>query len=164
MTGEERLLAVLRIRGPSGLTGDVKKTFSLLSLKRSNSLALMASSKPVLGMLNKLKAYVAWGEVGEETLLALLEVQGRSGKRSGLIQEMMEEIGCDSFKALAGRMHDNPGVLKDLAARGLKAVFRLRPLRKGFRGSTKSLAGAGGRAGYIGTEINELILRMVQRG
>lgn len=164
MTGDERLVAALRIRGPSGLSGEMEKTFSLLSLRRSNTLALMPSSKPVLGMLNKLKAYIAWGEVSKETLLVLLERQSRAGKRSGLTRERMQEIGYDSFESLAEMMHDNPNVLKDLAARGVKAVFRLHPSLRGFKRSTKALAGTGGQAGYIGPEINELISRMVRRG
>lgn len=164
MTEEERLIAVLRIRGPSGLSGKVEKTFSLLSLPRSNALALMPSSKTVLGMLNKLKAHIAWGEVTKETLLLLLEKQRRAGNRSGFTGEKMKEMGCDSLEALAEMIHNNPRVLKDLAARGFRALFRLHPSRKGFKRRTKALAGTGGRAGYIGAEINELISRMVQPG
>jgi len=164
VTGGERLIAVLRIRGPSGLSGEIEKTFSMLSLSRPNALALTQSSKTVLGMLNKLKPYLVWGEVSKETLFVLLETQGRTGKRSVLTQEMIEEIGYDSFKTLAERMHENPQILKDLAGGGVKFVFRLHPSRKGFNRSTKALAGTGGQAGYIGAKINELISTMVQGG
>jgi len=161
MAERERLIAALRIRGPSGLSTGVERTFSLLLLTRSNALALMPSSKTVLGMLNKLKAYIVWGEISKETLLILLETQGRTGKRPMFTREMMKEIGCDSFEALAERIHDNPGVLKDLPPEGVNAVFRLHPSRKGFKRSTKALAGTGGQAGYIGAKINELISRMI---
>jgi len=77
---------------------------------------------------------------------------------------MIEEIGYDSFKTLAERMHENPQILKDLAGGGVKFVFRLHPSRKGFNRSTKALAGTGGQAGYIGAKINELISTMVQGG
>lgn len=164
MTQEERLIAALRIRGPSGLSGTVEKTFTLLSLPRSNTLALMPSNNAVLGMLNKLKAYIVWGEVTKETLLLLLEKQRRAGNRSGFTRERMKEMGCDSFEALAEMIYNNPRVLKDLAARGFRALFQLHPPRRGFKRSTKALAGTGGGAGYIGAEINELISRMTQPG
>jgi len=164
MTQGERLIAVLRVRGPSGLSGKIEKTFSMLSLSRPNALALAPSSKTVLGMLNKLKPYIVWGEISKETLLILLETQGRTGKPSMLTQEMIEEIGCDSFKTLAERIHDNPKILKDLASGGVETVFRLHPSRKGFDRSTKALAGTGGQAGYIGARINQLISEMVQGG
>lgn len=72
-------IAVILIRGRIGLDSDRKKTLDLLNLYRKNYCVILPKNKVVLGMLNKVKDYVTWGELDDE-VLQLLEKK-REGKK-----------------------------------------------------------------------------------
>ncbi|MCD6215900.1 MAG: uL30 family ribosomal protein [Candidatus Aenigmarchaeota archaeon] len=61
-------LAVIRIRGSAGKPKKILDTLNMLGLKKPNMLRLFNSDdKVILGMVRKVKDFVTWGEVDEET-------------------------------------------------------------------------------------------------
>ncbi|MCF7866540.1 uL30 family ribosomal protein [Candidatus Woesearchaeota archaeon] len=59
--------AVLQVRGLINVTGQVKDTLRMLNLQNSNQLTIIPKNKQTLGMLQKCKDYITWGEINEET-------------------------------------------------------------------------------------------------
>lgn len=61
-------LAVILVRGRIGLKSEVKFTLDLLRLGRKFRCVIVKDTPEVKGMLQKVKDYVTWGEVSEDTL------------------------------------------------------------------------------------------------
>ncbi|HEX59495.1 MAG TPA: 50S ribosomal protein L30 [Methanomicrobia archaeon] len=152
------MYAVVRIRGTVGVRKDIRDTLKMLRLHKVNHCVLIDENEYYKGMLQKVKDYVAWGEISREMLQLLLERRGRvvGGKR--LTDEYVREhTPYSSIKELADAIYEGKIKIKDVP--GLKPVFRLHPPRKGHRGIKKSFA-EGGELGYHGEKINELLYKM----
>lgn len=134
---QNKLVAVVRVRGRVNVRSDIAETMSRLSLKRVNNCTLIRVSDSYKGMLNKVSNHVAYGEISEDTLNKLLSKNELSFKASELID---------------GK--------QDLAALKEHMPFRLHPPRHGYK-SIKLNYKQGGTLGYMGGEINNLISRMV---
>lgn len=72
-------LAVIRLRGRTGIRQDVEDTFAHLNLHRINNCVILEESPVVLGMLRKVKDHVTWGQVDADVLKALKEKRGKHG-------------------------------------------------------------------------------------
>ena len=68
-------LAVVRIRGRTAVKGTIARTLALLNLHKRNHCVIVESKPEVMGMLEKVKHFVTWGVVGENTL-ELLKKRG----------------------------------------------------------------------------------------
>lgn len=67
-------IAAIRLRGKFNLKKEVEVTLTLLGLDRKNKcLILKKPTKVDLGMLNKAKDYITYGEISENTLKKLLD-------------------------------------------------------------------------------------------
>ncbi len=138
-------LAVVLVRGLIDLSAHIKKTLGLLKLGRKNHCVVIANNPVNLGMLGKVKDYVTWGEISEDTFNELIrkrgdEYKGRAGDSKGKYQ----------YKTIIS------------AGRKYKTIFRLNPPKKGFgRKGIKIGFRAGGALGYRGEKINDLIMRML---
>jgi len=73
---EEQKLAVIRIRGSIGLKKDIKDTLSMLNLHRNNYCVVVPNNDNYLGMVKKVKDYVTYGELDDETYKLLVEKRG----------------------------------------------------------------------------------------
>ena len=60
------MLAVIRLRGGIDVRHDMKATFSVLRLKRVNTMALLPEKKEIIGMVKKVESFVTWGEISDE--------------------------------------------------------------------------------------------------
>ena len=60
---ENKLLAVVRIRGRVGTRRDINETLSRLGLKSPNNLVVVYGTKSILGMISKCNDFVTYGEV-----------------------------------------------------------------------------------------------------
>ncbi len=78
------MLAVLRIRGRVGVKPDVRKTLELLKLNRKHTLAVVPDTPAFRGMIQKVKDYVTWGEIDEETL-ELLRQKRKEYKANSIV-------------------------------------------------------------------------------
>ncbi|MDE1768149.1 MAG: uL30 family ribosomal protein [Candidatus Micrarchaeota archaeon] len=135
---DNKLIAVIRVRGRSGVRRSISETMNRLNLRRVNNLALIFGTKANIGMIEKCKDFVTYGQIKEDTLVKLLEKKGsKAGK-------------ADAQALMSGKK-----VAKEIA----KIPIPMHPPRRGYEGIKRGYS-TGGALGYRGEDINELISRM----
>ncbi len=147
-TEEKHLLAVIRIHGMVKVKPGIKETLNRLRLRRKYSCVLINSkNKNLIGMLEKVKFYVAFGNIEKETLIKLINERGKSAEgNKKKISIKTEEVSEGILKG------------KKLEDYKLKPFFRLHPPRKGINSKLQYPKGV---LGNNGKEINILIERML---
>lgn len=154
-----KCLAVVRVRGTVNVRGDIKYTLKLLRLEKPNHATLIPATPQYLGMLQKAKDYITWGEVSKETIIKLLQKRGEIIGGKKLTEEYLKKKGFNGFEDVAEKLYKAELKLKELD--GVKPVFRLHPPSKGFKKTLKRAFSEGGELGYRGEKINELLVRMI---
>ena len=124
-------IAVIRIRGKVNLKKPVKDTLKMLRLYKKNYCTVYDATSNILGMINKIKDYVTWGEIDDETLKLLKEKRGEKTKN-----KKGEEIVKPFFRLSPPR--------KGFGRKGIKLPFNI-----------------GGALGNRKEKINDLIKRMI---
>jgi len=153
------MFAVIRVRGQPDVNVDVRRTMELMNLTRVNHCVLMPDNDVSRGMLQKAKDYVTWGEIDAETLTQMITIRGRLSGDIAITDEYVKaNTEFASVSEMASAIINGGYRMKD--TEGAKAVFRLHPPQKGYKGIKRSFRN-GGALGYRGPEINELIARMV---
>lgn len=151
-------LVVIRIRGSVNVNHEIAETLEMLNLRRVNNAVLIDDRPSYLGMLQKVKDYVTWGEVDAEDVSLMLrnrcEVEGAGMLRDEFVKKNTSYNGIDDFSRT---FVEFKAELSDI--QGLKKVFRLHPPRKGHKGIKRSYS-AGGTLGNRGKEIKALIHKM----
>lgn len=153
-------IAIIQVRGPIHLNQKLKDTLKMLKLPKKHSCVIVEGNSSYKGMITKIKDYITWGEIDEETFKMLLQRRGRVAGNKGLTEEYLKDktkMGYDEFSKafLEGKIK-----LKEVA--GMKPYFRLTPPRKGFeRGGIKKPFAMGGALGERKKHVNELIRRML---
>lgn len=140
------MLAIIRIKGMVGLRKPIKETLERLRLRRKYVCVLLGQKKEDLGMLMKIRNFVAFGEINKETLVKLVEKRGKLIDKTKKIdaKKIVEEIEKG----------------KSLVDLNLKPFFRLHPPRGGIE--SKNHFGVGkGVLGDNKEHINKLIERML---
>jgi len=141
----KELLVVIRISGMVKVKKDIADTLDRLRLRRKYSCILVDSSnKNILGMLEKIKHYVAYGPINKEILVKLIKLRAKAINKNKKINE--EEIAEQLIKGKK---------LKDLE---LKPFFRLHPPRKGIKSKFPYPKGV---LGNNKEDINKLVERML---
>lgn len=75
------MIAIIRIKGQIGVKKNIKETLLRLNLKRKYSCAILEKPTKVdLGMVNKVKDFVAFGDINEETLAKLKKARDKGKK------------------------------------------------------------------------------------
>jgi large subunit ribosomal protein L30 len=150
------MFAIVRLRGEVNVRPEVKATLAMLHMHRVNHCIVVKEDPHYRGMIQKIKDYVAWGKIDDDTLALLLEKRGRlSANRRLTEQYLKENTSYSSFKQLATAINSGKVSLKDLQ---IKPIFRLHPARKGLR-TTKKTAQQGGDLGFR-PDLADLIKRM----
>jgi large subunit ribosomal protein L30 len=156
------MLAVIRIRGSTGVKPRAKKTGELLRLHKINHMVFLEDTPVTRGMLHAFKDYATWGEIDAETLELALKYRSMVQGHKRLTEEMIKQLaGVSSYSELAQAIMD--GKVKYGNLEGVVPVLRLHPPRKGLEYIRRPY-GAGGTLGYRGKEINSLIKRMLIPG
>lgn len=158
MKGKRKCLAVIRVRGLSGVFREIDETLRMLHLTRNCHATLIDDRASYLGMLRKAKDYLVWGEVSREGVALLLGKRGKLVGNKKLTEEYVQGIGYESIDDLAEAIYELKVEYSSLS--GVKPLFRLHPPKKGFKGKVKKSYVAGGVTGYRGEVINDLIKRM----
>jgi large subunit ribosomal protein L30 len=158
-TKAKTLLAVVRIRSSIGLRQEPKETLQFLNLTRVNHAIIIDNRSTYMGMLQKAKDAITWGEIDTPTLTRLLRKRGRLDGNQHLTEEYIAKNTefktiDDLAKALVECKIDLTTIPK------FKKIFRLHPPSKGFRGSIKRSFQQKGELGYRGANINGLIVSM----
>ena len=60
---QEKLIAVVRVRGEEGIRKDIKDTLNMLCLYKKNYCVFIKATPSNVGMINKAKDYVTYGPV-----------------------------------------------------------------------------------------------------
>jgi large subunit ribosomal protein L30 len=150
------MYAIIRIRGGVNTRPEIKYTMDLLNINRVNHCAIVKEDPHYRGMIQKVKDYVAWGQIDDDTLALLLEKRGRLAGNRRLTEALIKEKTVfGSIKEFAKAVNSGSASFKDV---GLKPVFRLHPARKGLR-STKKTVPQGGVLGFHDS-IKDLITKM----
>lgn len=151
-------LAVIRIRGRVNVRSQVEETLNMLRLRNVNNCVIIDDRKEYLGMLQKVKDYVTWGEVDPSTIEELLKNRGQLvGGRRFTEEHLEKNTKFKSIKEFAKAFSEFKAEFKDIS--GLKPVFRLHPPRKGH-GRIKRGFAEGGALGARGEEIKEILSKM----
>lgn len=156
------LIAIIRLRGRVGVPYDVEHSLKLLRLVKKYHCTIYPMNKSLQGVLNIVKDWVAWGEIDIDTLTTLLRKRGRVLGGKPLTDEFVREsLSIESVEELARAIYEGRLKLHKLIKFGLKPVFRLHPPKGGFKGSIRKPYRDGGEVGYRGSEINNLLRRMM---
>lgn len=142
------MLAVIRVRGKIKIRKDIEDTLELLRLNRKMHCILLNETDSIKGMLQKVKDYVTWGKIDDDTLRLLVSKRGRKPGNKRIPPEEIEYILKEIKQG------------KKLIDIGLVPVFRLTPPSKGFRKSIKQHY-PNGELGNRKEKINELLKRMI---
>jgi len=156
------LYFAIRIRGAPGMKRTILDTLKMLRMFKVNHGVLIWGEKSYLGMLNKCKDYIAFGEIDEKTLTRLLRVRGRIEGNKPLTDEHIKNLTqYKNTKELAKALLKGEIQYRTRDIYKIKPVFRLHPPKKGYRGSIKKHYGEGGTLGYVKNYINELLYKMI---
>lgn len=152
------MLAVIRIRGTTGVKKDIAYTLDMLKLTRVNHAVLVEENPSINGMILKSKDYITWGEISVETLTNMIMKRARLAGGKKVTEEYIKENSdFSSIESFAQAILDGEAKLEDLK---IKPVFRLHPPRKGYE-SIKTSFNEGGSLGFRDEKINDLILKMI---
>ena len=152
------MYAVVQVRGVVKTRQDIRDTLKMLRLHHINHCVLIPDSPQNLGMIRKVKDYVAFGEVDAPTVETLLQTRGRVIGDSPLTDEYIKSNSSyATIGEFAKALASVETKLRDIPV--LKPVLRLHPPRKGYK-TTKRTFPQGGALGYYGQEINTLLYKM----
>ncbi len=81
---KEGKIAIIRIAGMVKVSKDIADTLYRLRLRRKYVCVIVKPTKDILGMLKKVKYYVAYGEIDKETHDRLVKARGRKNAEGKL--------------------------------------------------------------------------------
>lgn len=147
-------IAVVRVRGLVDVDHRMNDTLRMMGLTRVNHCSIVDDSH--IGMVQRCKDLITWGEVDAETLEMLIMKRGMKVGNKRINEDDVKKAGFKSIGEFAEKFLKSEKKLEDL---GIKKVFRLHPPRKGH-GHIKWHYPAGA-LGYRKGEINALLKRMM---
>lgn len=139
------MILAIRISGQVGVPREKKEALYKLRLRRKYAAVLLQPTSVNLKLLKKIRDYISYGNVDNETLIELIKLRGKlltNKKQKIEVEKIAQELEKKSLQTL-----------------GLKPFFRLHPPRGGIE--AKKHAGVG--KGVLGhnKKINELVRRML---
>lgn len=140
------MIVIIRISGQVKLRREIKETLSRLRLRKKFTCVLINEKDKVkMGMLKRVKDYVAFGNIEKGMLIRLIEKRGKRQEKKEIkeAEKIVEEIEKG----------------KKLEEVGLKPFLRLHPPRGGLKSSKKQFPR--GVLGNHKQEINKLIEKML---
>ncbi|MCK4647697.1 uL30 family ribosomal protein [Candidatus Pacearchaeota archaeon] len=115
------MIAVIRIKGQVGLKKEIVETFNRLKLRKKYSCIVIEDvTKEQIGMIEKVRNFVAYGEINDETYKELVEKRG--GKIKNFFRLHPPRKGIDSkkhFGVAKGVLGNNKEKINDLIRRML---------------------------------------------
>lgn len=77
-------IAIIRIKGMIGIKKEVAETLYRLRLRRKYACVVLEGSPELTGMLKKIRDFVAFGEISEETYKELVAKRGKKDAEGNL--------------------------------------------------------------------------------
>jgi large subunit ribosomal protein L30 len=143
---KRKMISIIRITGLVGVPIEAKETLNRLRLRKKYSCIIIRETPEILGMLKKIRNYVAYGKIDRQTLIELIEKRGKP-LRAGKI---------DAAKVASGFIEAKTN--KKLSDFGVKDFFSLHPPRKGIKSKIHYPKGV---LGDNKEKIKDLIKRML---
>ena len=140
------MICIIRIKGEVGLRKETIEGLNRIRVKRKYACVVLKQNPQNLGAVKKLKDFIAYGKISDETFEKLVEKRG---------QAIDKKKKIDAKKILAGFKEG-----KKFEEMGLKPFFRLHPPRGGI----DSKIYFGKKKGVLGDNkesINKLVERML---
>lgn len=78
------MIAIIRIHGRVKINKKIEDTLSRLRLRKKYTCVVLEPNKENLGMIKKLRDFVAYGEISEETYKKLVDARGKKDKDGNL--------------------------------------------------------------------------------
>ncbi len=134
-------IAVIRVRGIRSMDPKIKLALEYLKLHKPNHCVVLDATPQNLGAIKKIRDYVTYGAIDEQTFEKLLYKRGEKGGK------LLRNTGADIKK-----------VAKEVSDEKVDPVFRLHPPRSGYKDIKNHYP-----RGDLGKRdnINELIRRMI---
>ncbi|MCG7851005.1 MAG: 50S ribosomal protein L30 [Methanosarcinaceae archaeon] len=152
------MYVVVRVRGEVNVRGSIEDTLKMLRLHKVNHCVILTENPNNIGMIQKVKDYVAYGTIDSETFAQMLKNRGRLEGGARLTSEYINEnTQFDSIESFAEAVLDGKATLKDVP--NMKPVFRLHPPRKGHAGMKRTVQQGGVLGNHkenIGTLLNKM--------
>ena len=150
------MIAVIRISGMIKLKKPTVETLDRLRLRRKYVCVLIDDKNAeVMGMIKKLRDFVAYGDINQETLTKLIKARGQWDKTAPKgVPSKKGKISDADASAIAKESLTG----KKLKDSGLKPFFRLHPPRGGIDSKEHYPKGV---LGNHKEDINKLIARML---
>lgn len=151
------MIAAIRVRGRTGVKGEVEDTMKMLRLNRINHAVILQDNPSYRGMLQKAKDYITWGEIKKDTLVKIISKRGRLPGGGKVTEEYLKQnTKYKSLEELTKSVFEGA----KLEESGIKPVFRLHPPRKGYE-NIKKAYNEHGSLGYRGEDIENLLEKML---
>jgi large subunit ribosomal protein L30 len=142
------MIAVIRISGLVEIPKDAKETLFRMRLRKKFTLVLLNETPENLGMIKKVRNFIAFGKIDKETLAELID------KRAKTLGN--KKIKIDAEKIAEEML--NSKINKKLSDFGLKLFIGLHPPRGGIDSKIHYPKGV---LGDNQDKINDLIRRML---
>lgn len=149
---------VVRIKGQADVPHWARTTMSLMKLEKKYRATIVPATDSVQGMLHKIQTFVSWTAADPSIVRELVEKKGRKAGYARLTDQDIQDMGYENVAALADELASGRKALSHMNP--LKPWFALAPPRKGFKRSTKKLAGQKGVLGRY-NDLPELVRRMI---
>lgn len=140
------MICIIRIKGRVGIDRDIEETFNRMNIRKKFYCTVIKPNPEKLGMIKKLRNFIAFGELNSETFEKLIEKRGQLLNKNKKInvKEVIKELEKgENYQKL-----------------NLKPFFRLHPPRGGI----DSKIHFGKRKGVLGDNkeaINKLVEKML---
>jgi len=149
---------VVRIRGTVNVPSWADTTLQLLNLNKKFRATIIPEDPSFVGMLKRVKNYVAWCRADKETVKELIEKRARKQGFKQVDSNDLKTLGYKSVDDLAAAIADGKVALSKLEL--IKPWFALAPPRKGFKRKTKRMYQEQGILGE-NQELLNLVKNMV---
>jgi len=138
------MICIIRIKGNVGLEKGVVNTLNRLRLRRKYSCVIIDPKKEDLGMIKKVRNFIAFGKIKKDVFEELIEKRG----------QIIDKTKKIDSKKIAEELSKG----KKYEELNLKPFFRLHPPRKGIKSKLHFPKGV---LGDNKEKINDLVLRML---
>jgi large subunit ribosomal protein L30 len=115
----DKIVAV-RVRGLMNIRGSISDTMNLLMLFRKNFCVVLDDTPSVKGMLFKVKDYITWGVIDDDTLKLLIEKRGKKDQKFFRLNPPRKGFGRKGIKtpfSIGGALGDRRDKINDLVKR-----------------------------------------------
>ncbi len=138
------MIVVIRISGLVEVDSGINETLSRIRLRRKYSAVLLRETPENIKLLQKVRSFIAYGNINDETLALLIQKRAQSiGKKKIDVKSVIEQLKN-----------------KDLSDLDIKPFFRLHPPKGGIDSKLHFPI----RKGVLGDnkdKINDLVRRML---